>query len=339
MYYLCAASKFWAASRDHTISVWDADSGNKVDVLTSHREAVNCLQSIEVLGEIWSSSDDNTVRIWNVKERKCKKILCLDQAVKKISYSKTARLVWMAMGTCVVTYDPFLTKKIGGIIDIFGKDKETKESKELNKDKDTVETGLSRSKEGKGEQKNEITSMIVVEKSKRDIKELELWIGTLEGEIVIVEGRTGNIKERIENAHHRSVSALCLDGSRVWSGGWDGKVKVWDRRTKSLVAVLEDETGKKELVSSIVRVKEEGNEENDQRKDGEEDKVKMWCGSWDKGIKVWDRDAVEQRKERRNILSMQRMRSVTSTGVMGHRRINSNSGVSSGDESPGSNVS
>ena len=53
---------------DHTVKVWDADSGKLLGTLRSHTARVECMAWSPDSKRLVSGSYDKTVKVWNVVE-------------------------------------------------------------------------------------------------------------------------------------------------------------------------------------------------------------------------------------------------------------------------------
>lgn len=65
----CKPGTLASGSRDHTIRIWDIESGTCLSVLTGHTGAIHCLRIHNDL--LVSGSADTTAKIWSVSTGQC----------------------------------------------------------------------------------------------------------------------------------------------------------------------------------------------------------------------------------------------------------------------------
>ena len=64
-----------SASNDHTVRLWDIETGQLVTLFKGHKKRVNCLQISSDGKQIVSGSEDSTLKIWNLETGNCTKTI------------------------------------------------------------------------------------------------------------------------------------------------------------------------------------------------------------------------------------------------------------------------
>ena len=65
--YSTDGTKIISGSSDHTIKIWDANTGECLKTLEGHSSYVNSVAYSPDGTKIVSGSEDNTVKIWGIK--------------------------------------------------------------------------------------------------------------------------------------------------------------------------------------------------------------------------------------------------------------------------------
>ena len=110
------STRLASASRDSTVKVWDASSGECMSMLEGHSAPVNSVAFSHDSTRLASASDDNTVKVWDASSGECLSTLeGQSDCVYSVAFSHdSARLasasgdkmvrVWDASsGECVLT--------------------------------------------------------------------------------------------------------------------------------------------------------------------------------------------------------------------------------------------
>ncbi|KAH6988789.1 WD40-repeat-containing domain protein [Ilyonectria sp. MPI-CAGE-AT-0026] len=92
-----------SASRDMTVRIWNAKTGNCEQVLEGHSYGVNSVVFSHDLTMVASASHDKTVRIWDPKTGVCKEVISLDFYVDALSFTFDGRGLATSTGVISLT--------------------------------------------------------------------------------------------------------------------------------------------------------------------------------------------------------------------------------------------
>lgn len=103
-----SSNRLISASEDFTIKIWNLTTGECMETLTGHTDAVSCISALESVGEgeegrIVSGSHDNTVKVWKLTnpEGFCEKTLLGHEGpiydIKSTSDDSESGLEWIAV--------------------------------------------------------------------------------------------------------------------------------------------------------------------------------------------------------------------------------------------------
>lgn len=89
-------SKIVSGSSDHTIKIWDMNTGKLLNTLEGHSSGVRSVAITSDNNKIVSGCDDKTIRVWDLGVGKCYLGHRFDERVKSIAFSKSTN--FMALG-------------------------------------------------------------------------------------------------------------------------------------------------------------------------------------------------------------------------------------------------
>jgi small GTP-binding protein len=201
-----------SGSRDFTIKVWDADSGDLIFKLPGHTGFINCL-AFGGNGILVSGSSDGTIKIWSTKD---------GNIIHTINAHQNA---WV---NCIFLDNEKETIATGG----------TDETIKLWSLKTNSLIG---SFIGNG---NWVTGIAGSHDGSI------LAGGYSNGMIKIWNKDTGSLIRNIE-AHSAGTTRLAFDqrGAMLASGSWDTTIKLWDSRSGKLIRTLEGHTEPVDYIS------------------------------------------------------------------------------------------
>ncbi|MGK0187511.1 MAG: WD40 repeat protein/tetratricopeptide (TPR) repeat protein [Verrucomicrobiales bacterium] len=196
-----------SGSRDNTVKLWDADTGNEIASLEGHSERVTSVAFSPDGSRIVSGSFDNTVKLWDVA-----------------TGNEIASLKGHSESVTSVAVSPDGTRIVSGSWDGTIKLWDADTGTELTSiDSHThIVTSVAFSPDGS----------CIVSGSERN-NTVKLWDAETGNEIASLEGHSGAV----------TSVAFSPDGSRIVSGSGDNTVKVWDADTGNEIASLEGHSG------------------------------------------------------------------------------------------------
>ena len=286
-------SRIASGSKDHTVRVWDAETGVCVHTLR-HTGEVNSVSFSPDGKRIASGSYDHTVRVWDTETGVCLKTLVHRNAVFSVSFSpdgaliasgafdKTVRL-WDVgreaiictakagtRGVKSVSYSPdgarIVSGHLDGVVRVWSRASGARELKCVH----TLDENPPPNPKGK-----------------KDLRRIQVWSVSFspDGKRIVSGAQTGKV--RVWNADSgvlmktllcktegvlRDVNSVSFspDGAHIVSGSNDGIVRVWDAETWACLHTLNGHT---EAVMSVSFTP---------------DGKRIVSGSRDKTVRVWD---------------------------------------------------
>jgi predicted NACHT family NTPase len=223
--------QFISAHNDHTIRIWDRDSGREIQKLTGHQESVNCLVLSEDGKLLYSSSDNGTIKEWVIANNTCQKTFKSFPLIRYLDLSEDGQILYAV--------------NIGGTINEWKIDEVTCSTKPLAEQFSTDvmlsnEDGkffYSVSSDGKISKwkLSDNTCEQILQTFQDSISEIAL---SSDGEFLYSGDRNGMIKQwrlsdgicqRTFQAHKYSVDTIALsrDGKILYSGSYDCTIKEW----------------------------------------------------------------------------------------------------------------
>ncbi|RKK18447.1 Vegetative incompatibility protein HET-E-1 [Fusarium oxysporum f. sp. cepae] len=206
------STKLASASRDHTIRIWDAETGECERVLEGHSNEVNSAVFSHDSTKLASASRDYMIRIWDAETGKCEQVLKghSDWAKSVVFSHDSTKLASASRDYMIRIWD--------------------------------VETGeCEQVLEGHS---NEVNSAVFSHNSTK--------LASASGDrmIRIWDAETGKCKQVLEG-HSNDVNSAVFshDSTKLASASWDRMIRIWDAETGECRQVLE---GHSTWVNSVV---------------------------------------------------------------------------------------
>jgi WD40 repeat protein len=222
--------QFITAHSDHTIRIWDRDSGREIQKLTGHQESVECI-ALSKDGKLLYSGDSNgTIKEWVIADNTCQKTFKSYVNIECLSLSENEQVLYAV--------------DVGGIIYEWKIDEANYYIKSLG-EYSTHEMLLnengkflySASNDGRINRwtLDDNTCQLIIETHQESISGLAL---SADRKFLYSGDRNGIIKQwklsdgicqKTFQGHQRSVDTISLsrDGKMLYSGSYDGTIKEW----------------------------------------------------------------------------------------------------------------
>jgi WD40 repeat protein len=93
------SARLASGSRDSTVKIWDASSGECLQTLEGHRDSVRSVAFSHDSARLASASGDGTVKIWDASSGECLQTLSIGKTLFDISFDTTGSYVHTEIGT------------------------------------------------------------------------------------------------------------------------------------------------------------------------------------------------------------------------------------------------
>jgi len=218
-----SGTRIASGSKDKSVRVWDAQSGECLQVLRGHDDQVYSIAWSTTGTYLASGSGDSTACIWDVRNGQCTQTLR--------GHSAGVRSVaWHAGGKRIVSGSEDATLRIWDVAS--GECLQTIEAHQ-----------------------GPITCLSC------DPQDARVASGSWDKAIHIWELRSGRLLQtlrvsKVTELEDPTVTSVCWNpsGTRIASGAWDNKIRVWDPKTGEVLLTIGKRPAEKERSSSVSSV-------------------------------------------------------------------------------------